>query len=501
MMTSRKTKIVATIGPACRSPEMLRPLIEAGVDVARLNFSHADHAEHGENIQRIRAIALDLDRPIAILQDLQGPKIRTGTLRDGRAVELRSGRRLTVTAREVAGDEHIVSTTYQPLPREVRPGATILVDDGLIELRVEAVRGDDIVCEIVRGGLLKEHKGMNLPGVPISAPAITAKDRHDLQFGISQEVDYVAISFVRHADDVIEAKALIREGGADIPVIAKIERPEALANLAAIIEAADGVMVARGDLGVETSSADVPLLQKQIILESNRLGKIDITATQMLGSMTDSPTPSRAEACDVANAIFDGTDAVMLSNETAAGRFPLQAVRTMARIALKAETGLAQYSRLPGDHLLFRGKRCLSPYPDSLLPREDQPVPAQTGLAVTQASVHAACLAAADLNARAIVVFTRSGRTAVCVSQCRPLAPIVAFTPDPKAYRRLALAWGVRPYLTHEVADADDLIRHQEDRLRRLAIARPGDVVVMLAGTTDMPGASNIMKIHQVGAG
>ena len=329
----RRTKIVATIGPASRSPEMLERLIQAGVNVFRLNFSHGTHEEHFEVIRAARDIAARLHRPVALLQDLSGPKIRTGKVA-GNGVELVKGARLAITTdTSIEGTAELISTTYEPLPRDVKAGDSILLDDGNLELRVVGVSDGRVLCEVVDGGMLRSHKGMNLPGVALSTPALTEKDRRDLQFGVQHQVDYVAMSFVRRAEDVLEAKALIRSMGEAIPVIAKIEKPEAVDNLESILAATDGVMVARGDLGVELGTEDVPIVQKRIIAMANAAGKVVITATQMLESMIENPRPTRAEASDVANAILDGTDAVMLSGESAVGKYPVETVETMARIA------------------------------------------------------------------------------------------------------------------------------------------------------------------------
>jgi pyruvate kinase len=468
-MTIRRTKIVCTIGPACRDEATLREMLRAGMDVARLNFSHEERATFAPIIARLRAVAREVGRPLAILQDLQGPKIRVGPLAGG-PVELVSGQHITITVREVPGDAACVSTTYAALPLDARVGATVLLDDGMIELKVAQVTDLDVACEVVVGGLLKPHKGINMPGVPIRAPALTLKDRDDLAFGVAHGVDYVALSFVRHAEDIAEARRLIQAQGADTPIIAKIERFEALENLDAILTAADGVMVARGDLGVETSSAEVPLLQKRIIRRSSELGKIDITATQMLESMIQNPRPTRAEACDVANAVFDGTDAVMLSGETAVGRYPVQTVRTLADIAAHAETEMPQYGRTGG---------CSGGATGSIL----------------HATACAACLAARELDARAIVCLTRSGRTAVVVSQQRPESPILALTPDPATYRRLALPWGVMPMRIEDVPDADGLVPAAQKALAASGLVASGDTVVLIAGGSVAAGATNTVRI------
>ncbi|MBV8780605.1 MAG: pyruvate kinase, partial [Phycisphaerae bacterium] len=341
----RHSKIVCTIGPATSSAGMIERLIEAGMDVARLNFSHGTHAEHAERIALLRDAAMKQQKPIAIIADLQGPKIRTGPLAGKTPVELKAGQRFVITTAKVMGDANRVSTTFRPLPREVHRGNKILLSDGLIELRVTQVLGEKVVTEVVNGGILGEHKGINLPGVQLRVPALTAKDRADLAFALKEGANYVAVSFVRHAEDVVLAKNLIRRAGRDTPVIAKLEKPEAIENLDAILRVADGVMVARGDLGVEMNPERVPVVQKMIIARAREARRPVITATQMLESMTQNPRPTRAEASDVANAIFDGSDAVMLSAETASGKYPVEAVSMMARIIEDAEANITDFPR------------------------------------------------------------------------------------------------------------------------------------------------------------
>ncbi len=334
----RRAKIVSTLGPASRSMEVVRELIASGANVLRLNFSHGTYEDHADSIRTVREASDVLNQPVAILQDLQGPKIRVGNIDN--PIELVIGSELVITAREVTGDVGMVSTTYTGLPRDVERGDRLLMDDGQIELLVKRVDGDDVYCQVVVGGVLSAHKGINLPGVSVSAPSVTDKDREDLAFGIENEVDFIALSFVRDPADVAEVKRLIQDAGADIPVIAKLERAEAVDRLDAILEVADGVMVARGDLGVELSPEAVPVVQKRVIAAANRAGKLVITATQMLESMTEHPRPTRAEASDVANAIFDGTDAVMLSGETAVGQYPVETVKMMGRIVETAEASM-----------------------------------------------------------------------------------------------------------------------------------------------------------------
>ncbi len=344
-MAFRHSKIVCTIGPATRSPRMIRRLLEAGMDVARLNFSHGTHQEHAHSIAMLRDAAIEHEKPIAILADLQGPKIRTGPLAGSRPVQLRAGQRFVITTSRILGDSTRVNTTFTPLPREVHRGDRILLSDGLIELRVRQVRGREVICEVVNGGALGEHKGINLPGIKLRVPALTPKDRADLAFALKHGANYIAVSFVRRPEDVLLAKSLVRRAGLDTPVIAKLEKPEAIGNLAAILRAADGVMVARGDLGVEMSPERVPVVQKTIIARAREFRKPVITATQMLESMTENPRPTRAEASDVANAVFDGSDAVMLSAETATGKYPVEAVSMMARIIEEAESSITEFGR------------------------------------------------------------------------------------------------------------------------------------------------------------
>ncbi|MBI2940347.1 MAG: pyruvate kinase [Chloroflexi bacterium] len=473
----RRTKIVCTIGPATRSPTMLRALMGAGMDVARLNFSHGTHAEHGETIRNIRQIAGELDARIAILQDLQGPKIRTGPLATG-PVQLVDGAELTITTEPVPGSDRVVSTTYAELPGDVRPGSRLLLSDGSIELHVLAVTPTEVRTRVTRGGVLGEHTGINLPGVAVSAPALTEKDVRDLEFGIDQGVDFVAISFVRRAEDVLAAKQIIAAHGlrnqADIPVIAKLEKPEAIDTLAAIVETADGVMVARGDLGVEISLEKVPILQKRIIASANEAARPVITATQMLESMIHHPYPTRAEASDVANAILDGTDAVMLSGETAIGQYPVQAVEMMARIALEAE-------------------RELENAPLRVRPRHDEG-------SVPHAIAEAAVTVAERLRAAAIISFTFTGFTALLVSKFRPSVPILAVTMSERVAWRTALYWGVTAQLVGQVATVDELLEQVGRTATRSHFIQDGDKVVVTASApvTPAPGATNLLEIKKI---
>ncbi len=473
----RRTKIVCTLGPASDTEDKIAALIEAGMNVARLNFSHGTHAEHAALIGRVRRVANRLNRPVAILQDLQGPKIRTGALMDGEPVELRDQAEFTITTRQVAGTVREVSTTYEGLPYDVKVGDRLLLDDGNMELRVERVDGPDILTRVVRGGLLKEHKGINLPGVVVNIPSLTEKDRGDLAFGLAQNVDYIALSFVRRAEDVANVRRALVEIDTKtktLPIIAKLEKPSALDNLDAILEVADGVMVARGDLGVELSPQQVPTAQKRIIEAANRHRKIVITATQMLESMITNPLPTRAEASDVANAIFDGTDAVMLSGETAYGAYPLESVKMMASIAEEAESHMKEWGRWHG--------MAEATGEDSV------------------ALARAARELALDRDVTAVAIFTRSGRNARIMSKARPHVPILAFTPESKIFPRLALLWGVTPYLVPHADSVETMLAHVETAMLFNSPVRPGQQVIVIAGVpADKLVPANFILLHTVG--
>jgi pyruvate kinase len=463
-------KIVATLGPATRTAEQIERLLRAGVNVVRLNFSHGTQQEHAESIRLVRSISERLGCWVGILQDLQGPKIRVGRLEGGGPVLLVEGAPLTITTRPVIGTAALVATTYGHLPRDVRPGDRILLDDGLLELRVRATSDEEVETEVVHGGPLGEHKGINLPGVAVSAPALTEKDHDDLRFGLEHGVDYVALSFVRRAADVTAARQAIRRLDGSVPLIAKLEKPEALRELDAILRVVDGVMVARGDLGVELPPEQVPLAQKLIIKKALTRGVPVITATQMLESMITNPRPTRAEASDVANAVLDGTDAVMLSGETAVGRFPVEAVQMMARITREVEREAAER------HGVIRHGR--------------------------QTHAHAIAHAAVELSemARAIVVFTRSGRTAQLVAAARPSVPIFAFTSEPAVARRLALWWGVLPLVTAIGNNTDAMIEHVERELRGRGLVDPGETVVIVGAAPVLtPGRTNFIKLQTIG--
>ena len=483
-----RTKIVCTIGPASRAPEMLRELMLAGMDVARLNFSHGDQSYHGENIEHIRAVAAEVGKPVAILTDLQGPKLRVGEM-EGEGVLLVSGARVTLTTRPSVGQEDSgeVPVQYAELPRDVEAGDHILIDDGLLELEVLSTGETDIACRVITGGLLQTNKGMNLPRASHAIPAITDKDRRDLRFVLEQQVDWVALSFVRNSGEVRELKEMIRElstSDSPVPVLAKIEKPEAVDDIDGIIEAADAIMVARGDLGIETSPEAVPIVQKMIIAKCNAVGTPVITATQMLDSMMRNPRPTRAEASDVANAILDGTDAIMLSGETAVGKYPLESVRTMVRIAEETER-----SGLEG---LARPHPLLGPSTSS------GHGPATS---IADAISHAARETACDLGAAAIITPTISGHTARVISKYRPHCPIVAVTPSPRVQRELALYWGVRPLLSRREESTDETIAGAVRAAQEHGLVKQGDVVVVTAGAASSgPGTTDIMKVHIVEA-
>jgi pyruvate kinase len=473
----RSTKIVNTIGPTCSTREILSQMLDAGMNVARLNFSHGTHEAHSVTIRMLRELAAEKDRPLAILQDLQGPKIRIGALRGAQPVELRPGQRFIITTEPLdEGTAEIVGTTYSALAHDCKPGDRVLLQDGTIELRVLSTTAKEVITQVVNGGMLRQKVGINLPGVRVSTPALTEKDIEDLRFGLEHDVDWIALSFVRRAADVHVCKNLIAAAGKQTPVIAKIEKPEALTEIDQIIEAADGIMVARGDLGVELPLDQVPVVQKKLIAACNRAGKPVITATQMIESMTHEPRPTRAEVSDVANAILDGTDAVMTSAETANGQYPVEAVRWMDIIATTTEA--------------------------SDLPRADT---ARTLKRIDEAddlagAISAAACAIVDaLDVRAVVAFTMSGRTAQQVARLRPAVPIYALTPNVHTYQRLSLVWGVTPVLCGMFDRLDDLSDHVCHECVAHGIASPGDMVVMTGGhPIAMQGSTNFLKVIQI---
>ncbi len=473
MNIKRRTKIVCTIGPASGSPSVIEGLIRAGMDVARLNFSHGTYEDHLGYIEAIRRASEKLGMPVAILQDLPGPKMRIGKFKED-PVHLEEGAQFVITARRIVGDAHGVSAIVPNLSRSVKPGDAIVLGDGEIELEVIGVEESDVVCRVVSGGELRSHKGITLPGVALDVPAVTDQDVRDLLFGLAQGVDYVAVSFVRDREDILRAREVLRKKHADVPIIAKIEKREAWKNLDRIIEVSDGVMVARGDLGLEIPIQKVPLAQKEIIQKCNRAGKPVITATQMLDSMVNSPVPTRAEVTDVANAIFDGTDALMLSNETAIGRYPLKAVRMMAQIAVETEAALPYRERL-------------SDRAEDLEPQPDDAIS------------YAACHVAHQLGAVAIVAFTTSGSTARRVSKYRPAVPLLAKVADARVKRRTLLYWGVYPYEGPAPATVDELFDQAVELSVETGVARRGDLIVITAGTPlATPGTTNLLKVERI---
>ncbi len=474
----RRAKIVCTIGPVTSSEKQLEALIAAGMDVARLNFSHGDHASHGEVIKRIRKVSKKLKKEVSILQDLQGIKIRVGRLK-GEKVRLEKDAGLTILKGDEEGDGKSIFIDYPWLIDDAKVGDFILLDDGLMKLEVTKKDKNSLCATVIEGGILKEHKGVNLPHMKISAPFFTEKDRKDLEFGITMDVDYVALSFVRTATDIKTVKKWLSKRGTQIPLIAKIEKEEAIHNIDAILEEVDGIMVARGDLGVEMPLEEVPMFQKMLIEKANIKGRIVITATQMLESMTQHSRPTRAESTDVANAVIDGTDALMLSGETSAGKYPIEAVRVMDRIISYTEVSMPMQSAVykrQADILKLEGFE---------LPR---------------AIAHAASRAAEETGARWIVAFTRSGFTARLISKFRPATPIVALSPEERVVRQMPIYWGVIPYMVRHMENTDELVNEVESALVRSGYAKPGDRIVIVASLPpSISGKTNFMKIHEIG--
>lgn len=471
-MKIQKTKIICTIGPASESLEVLEQMIKAGMNVARLNFSHGSYEEHERKIRRIREISGRLGKPVAILQDLSGPKIRVGKIKEG-GLEVRRGERLILTNREERAGGRIISVNYPLLPLEVKPGDKILLADGTIELEVLQTNGREIECEVQVGGILTSHKGVNVPTGTLKISTFTEKDQEDLRFGIRHGIDLISLSYVKDASDIEKVRDFLKRESVEIPIIAKIERKEALENLDRILEVSDGVMVARGDLGVETPLERVPSVQKRIIKKANTLGKPVITATQMLRSMVDHIQPTRAEVTDVVNAIYDGTDAVMLSEETASGRFPVETVEMMARIARAAE------EEFPHEHFLRRE--------------------VEGRVSLAQAITQAASILARDAEAKVIVTPTESGSTARWVSRLRPLQPILALSRHLSTVRRLNLCWGVYPMLVPDWKDTDDMLERSKKIPKELGWVSPGDKIVIIAGVPiSVPGTTNLIKVELV---
>lgn len=470
----RRTKIVCTLGPASSELAVLKELINAGMNVARLNFSHGTHEEHAATIAAVRQAAREQKSNLALLLDTKGPEIRIGTFPEGKAT-LREGEPFTLTVNQIEGSSTAVSVNYPGIVRDVEPGMRILLDDGLIALEVLDVTETDVRCRVVTGGELSNKKGVNIPGAVLHLPAISKKDQDDIIFAVKHDMDFIAASFIRKADDVLAIRSILEAYRSDIQIIAKIENQEGVDNIDKILAAADGVMVARGDLGVEIPAEDVPLVQKMIISKCNALGKPVITATQMLDSMIRNPRPTRAEASDVANAIFDGTDAVMLSGETAVGRYPLEAVRTMARIAERAETAL---------------------HYEKILESFDPPAERS----VTDAISFATCHAAQELGAAAIITATQSGSTAKSVSKYKPKARIVAVTPKEAVARRLALTWGVYPALCRPTSTTDEMFAAAIEASLHNGFIKNGDLVIITAGVpVGVSGTTNLLRVHTVG--
>ncbi|HEY1578658.1 MAG TPA: pyruvate kinase [Terracidiphilus sp.] len=470
----RRAKIVATLGPASNTEPVFRDLVRAGIDVVRLNFSHGSHEEKLALIQMIRKVSREEHKPLCILGDLQGPKIRTSKLKDHQPVMLKTGARLTITPRDVHGTASMVGTTFKTLAENVEQGSRILLSDGLIELRVHEVVGGDVVCEIINGGMLGENKGINLPGIPVRVPSLTDKDSQDLEFALKNGVDAVAVSFVRTAEDVRLVRNRVSAYGSETWIIAKLEKPQAIEHLDSILQAADGIMVARGDLGVEVPPEKVPAIQKHIIRRAGEYFKPVITATQMLESMIENPRPTRAEVSDVANAVYDGTDAVMLSGESAVGKYPIETVAMMGRIVSEAERHIKE------DHL-------------------NEPLIRQTHLSIAETICEATAHAADDLDLRGIALFTESGSTARQLSKYHPTAPIFALSPVDITINRLNLLWGTTPVRCPKVNSTEALVDVAESLLEQHGYVRNREVIAIVAGTRTKSGSTNFMRLHILG--
>ncbi|MGA3162492.1 MAG: pyruvate kinase [Terracidiphilus sp.] len=474
-VNQRRAKIVATLGPASNTEAVFRDMVRAGVDVVRLNFSHGSQDGKLELIQMIRKVSREERKPLCILGDLQGPKIRTSTLKDHQPVLLKAGQRLTITPREVPGTAELVGTTFKTLADNVEQGSRILLSDGLIELRVHEVSGGDVICEIVNGGMLGEHKGINLPGIPVRTPSLTEKDSQDLEFALKNGVDAIAVSFVRTAEDVSLVRNRVSAYGGETWIIAKLEKPQAIEHLDAILHAADAIMVARGDLGVELPPEQVPAIQKHIIRRAAECRKPVITATQMLESMIENPRPTRAEVSDVANAVYDGTDAVMLSGESAVGKYPVEAVSMMARIVVDAERNIQETE--------FSDRR-----------RQRR-----TKLSIAETICEATAHAADDLDLHAIALFTESGSTARKLSKYHPSAPIFAFSPIEITINRLNLLWGATPILCPKINSNEAMVECAERMLTEGGYVKPREIVAIVAGTRTRSGSTNFLRLHVIG--
>lgn len=475
MKNLRKTKIICTLGPSTDKDGVLKQLMTEGMNVARFNFSHGTHEEQGERLKKVQTLREELNLPVATLLDTKGPEIRLRDIKDGKA-QLEAGQKFTLTIEEILGDKDRVSITYQDLVKDVAPGCRILIDDGLIELGVDEVTDTDIVCHVVNGGMISNKKGVNVPNVELSMPYISEKDYEDIVFGIENDFDFVAASFVRTADDVLEIRKIFEEKNcSNINIISKIENMQGVENIDEIIRVSDGIMVARGDMGVEIPLEDVPVIQKMIIKKVIDAGKQVITATQMLDSMMKNPRPTRAEATDVANAIYDGTSAIMLSGETAAGLYPVEALKTMVKIAIRTEQDINYTAR-------FKSRENLS-NPD-----------------ITNAISHATCTTANDLKAAAIITVTQSGKTARMISKYRPDCPIIGGSMYPKVCRQLNLSWGVTPLHVELKDDADELFDHAVDAAQAAGLVSMGDITVITGGVPlGVSGTTNILKVHVAG--
>lgn len=474
-MYVRKAKILATIGPQSSDPQTLEAMMNSGLNAVRINMSHGNYETHATNIRNAREIAARLNHPLAVLVDLCGPKIRTGLLENNAPVKLKAGQLFTFTTRDIIGNAQEVSTTYKRMAQDVPPGARLLIDDGAIELRAVEVTATDVICRVINDGILSEKKGINFPGIKLPIPSLTEKDKEDLKWAVAHEADYIALSFVRSAADCEEAKALIAEAGGTQPLVAKIEKAEAIAQLDEIIAASNGIMVARGDLGVETSVEEVPVYQKLIIQKTNQMRKFVITATQMLQSMVENPRPTRAEASDVANAVWDGTDCVMLSGETATGQYPIGSVATMARIVEKAEQARPHTNNLVSQ----------------IKDRSHH---------VSRALCEAASACAEEMETKITAVFTESGKMARRLSALRPNQRIVALTHTTQVCNKLALIWGVEPLLTRAADNTEDMLRHGEDTLVRAGLVEEGEIVVFMAGRLSGLGLSSSVNLCRVGS-
>jgi pyruvate kinase len=472
--SQRRAKIVATLGPASNTEPVIRDLIRAGLDVVRLNFSHGSHERKAAVIQKIRKLSQEEGKPLCILGDLQGPKIRTGLLKDHQPVLLKAGHRLTITPREVLGTASLVGTTFQTLAENVEQGSRILLSDGLIELRVHEVSGEDVACDIVNGGMLGEHKGINLPGVLVRTPSLTEKDSVDLDFALKHGVDAIAVSFVRTAEDVTLVRNRVAALGGHTWIIAKLEKPQAVEHLDAILQVSDGIMVARGDLGVELPPEKVPAIQKFMIRRAAEYSKPVITATQMLESMIENPRPTRAEVSDVANAIYDGTDAVMLSGESAVGKYPVESVAMMARIVSETELHIKENL-------------------------ESAPRERLTHLSIAQTICEATAHAADDLDLRGIALFTESGATARQLSKYHPSAPIFALSPVEVTVNRLNLLWGTTPIRCPKANTTEAMVDLAEKMLEKGGYVRPREVIAIVAGTRTKSGSTNFLRLHVMG--